>query len=134
MESTELLSLDGDVAKINRRADEFKNQHEALQRNIEMFLPLVMDCIVALYRKIKAAGTPDSARQAVCSALSLGSIHTHAQADRPCCSFIFAVDAGVAEEEVQIGDHVRRLLEVSTVSGCVQLFGQVGRGGLFVVF
>lgn len=65
LESTEIVTLDGDVGKINKKADEFKNQHESLQRNIEMFLPLVMDCIVSVYRKIKTSNAPDSARQAV---------------------------------------------------------------------
>lgn len=30
-----------------------------------MFLPLIMDCIVTLYRNVKMSNAPDSARQAV---------------------------------------------------------------------
>ncbi|EIM91909.1 nucleoporin-interacting protein NIC96 [Stereum hirsutum FP-91666 SS1] len=69
LESTEIVTLDGDVGKINKKADEFKNQHESLQRNIEMFLPLVMDCVVSVYRKIKTSNAPDSARQATLATL-----------------------------------------------------------------
>ncbi|KAI6153159.1 nucleoporin-interacting protein NIC96 [Pisolithus tinctorius] len=55
MESTDLIPLDGDVAKITRRAEEFKDLHDALQRNLQVYLPLTMDCLAALHQSIKAS-------------------------------------------------------------------------------
>ena len=66
MESTDLVPLDGDVAKVNRRAEEFKELHDSLQRNLHMYLPLAMDAIVGVYQKLKASSnTIDTSRQMV---------------------------------------------------------------------
>ena len=66
MESTDLVPLDGDVAKINRRAEEFKDLHDSLQRNLHTYLPLAMDAIVGVYQKLKASSnTNDASRQMV---------------------------------------------------------------------
>ena len=65
MESTDLVPLDGDVAKINRRAEEFKELHDSLQRNLHTYLPLAMDAIAGVYQKVKASNTPDASRQMV---------------------------------------------------------------------
>lgn len=65
MESTDLVPLDGDVAKINRRAEEFKELHDSLQRNLHTYLPLSMDAIAGVYQKVKASNTPDASRQMV---------------------------------------------------------------------
>jgi nuclear pore complex protein Nup93 len=65
VESTDLVPLDGDVAKINRRAEEFKELHDSLQRNLHTYLPLAMDAIAGVYQKIKASNTPDASRQMV---------------------------------------------------------------------
>jgi nuclear pore complex protein Nup93 len=66
VESTDLVSLDGDVAKINRRAEEFKELHDSLQRNLHMYIPLAMDAIVGVYQKLKASSnTIDASRQMV---------------------------------------------------------------------
>ena len=65
MESTDLVPLDGDVAKINRRAEEFKELHDSLQRNLHTYLPLAMDAIAGVYQKVKASNTPDTSRQMV---------------------------------------------------------------------
>lgn len=65
MESTDLVPLDGDVAKINRRAEEFKELHDSLQRNLHAYLPLAMDAIAGVYQKVKASSTPDASRQMV---------------------------------------------------------------------
>jgi len=63
VESTDLVPLDGDVAKINRRAEEFKELHDSLQRNLHTYLPLAMDAIAGVYQKVKASNTPDASRQ-----------------------------------------------------------------------
>ena len=65
MESTDLVPLDGDVAKINRRAEEFKELHDSLQRNLHTYLPLAMDAIAGVYQKVKASNAPDASRQMV---------------------------------------------------------------------
>lgn len=66
VESTDLVPLDGDVAKINRRAEEFKELHDSLQRNLHTYLPLAMDAIVGVYQKLKASSnTIDASRQMV---------------------------------------------------------------------
>jgi nuclear pore complex protein Nup93 len=54
MESTDPIPLDGDVAKITRRAEEFKDLHEALQRNLQMYLLLTMAALASVYQKVKA--------------------------------------------------------------------------------
>ena len=68
MESTDLIPFDGDVAKITRRAEEFKDLHDALQRNLQVYLPLTMDCLAAVHRSIKeSAAVTEATRQMVCS-------------------------------------------------------------------
>ncbi|KAN0129758.1 nucleoporin-interacting protein NIC96 [Lactarius tabidus] len=69
IESTDLVPLDGDVAKTNRRAEEFKDLHDALQRNLQTYLPLAMDAIAGVYQKIKASNVPDASRQMTLAAL-----------------------------------------------------------------
>lgn len=66
MESTELIPLDGDVGKITRRAEEFKDLHEALQRNLQTYLPLTMDALAGVHQKTKSSlGPADATRQMV---------------------------------------------------------------------
>ncbi|KAI0305787.1 nucleoporin-interacting protein NIC96 [Multifurca ochricompacta] len=69
IESTDLVPLDGDVAKINRRAEEFKDLHDALQRNLQTYLPLTMDAIAGVYQKVKASNAPDASRQMTLASL-----------------------------------------------------------------
>ncbi|GLB36674.1 putative nuclear pore protein [Lyophyllum shimeji] len=63
MESTELIPLSGDVAKITRRAEEFKDLHEALQRNLQTYLPLTMEALAAVHQKVKSSIVPDATRR-----------------------------------------------------------------------
>lgn len=73
MESIDLIPLDGDVAKITRRAEEFRDLHEALQRNLQTYLPLTMDALAAVHQKVKASHAADATRQMV-GEITLGSI------------------------------------------------------------
>ena len=77
MESIDLIPLDGDVAKITRRAEEFRDLHEALQRNLQIYLPLTMDALAAVHQKVKASHVADATRQMVsssfCQAHCLGA-------------------------------------------------------------
>jgi nuclear pore complex protein Nup93 len=65
MESTDLIPLDGDVAKITRRAEEFRDLHESLQRNLPTYLTLTMDAIAGLHQKVKHSMVADATRQMV---------------------------------------------------------------------
>lgn len=73
MESTELIPLSGDVAKITRRAEEFKDLHEALQRNLQAYLPLTMEALAGVHQKIKSSVVPDATRQMVSVPFRSGS-------------------------------------------------------------
>ncbi|CAK5264164.1 unnamed protein product [Mycena citricolor] len=64
MEMTELIPLDGDVAKITRRAEEFRDLHDSLQRNLQIYLPLTMDALAGVHQKTKMQlGPADATRQ-----------------------------------------------------------------------
>lgn len=65
MESTDLIPLSGDVPKITRRAEEFKDLHESLQRNLQTYLPLTMDVLAGVHQKVKASIIADATRQMV---------------------------------------------------------------------
>ena len=65
MESTDLIPMDGDVAKITKRAEEFRELPDALQRNLQTFLTLTMDILAAVHQKAKASSLPDVTRQMV---------------------------------------------------------------------
>jgi nuclear pore complex protein Nup93 len=70
MESTDLIPLDGDVAKITRKAEEFKDLHDALQRNLQVYLPLTMDALAAIHQSVKNSATAQATRQMVCTGMS----------------------------------------------------------------
>ncbi|KAI0693757.1 nucleoporin-interacting protein NIC96 [Cerioporus squamosus] len=69
MESTDLIPMDGDVAKITKRAEEFRELPDALQRNLQTFLTLTMDILAAVHQKTKASSLPDAARQMTLASL-----------------------------------------------------------------
>ncbi|KAI4517658.1 NIC-domain-containing protein [Schizophyllum commune Loenen D] len=45
LDSTDLLVVDNDLVKISKRAEEFKDLHEALQRNFPLYTRLYMDIL-----------------------------------------------------------------------------------------
>jgi len=91
VESTDLVPLDGDVAKINRRGEEFKELHDSLQRNLHTYLPLAMDAIVGVYQRLKASSnTIDASRQTV----RANSLVFYFEFD------LLLADTGSAEKEV----------------------------------
>lgn len=65
IESTDLIPLDGDVARITRRAEEFRDLPDALQRNLQTFLTLTMDTLASVHQKVKGSGLSDVTRQMV---------------------------------------------------------------------
>ncbi|EPS98068.1 hypothetical protein FOMPIDRAFT_1051823 [Fomitopsis schrenkii] len=69
MESTEIIPMDGDVAKIQRRAEEFRDLPEPLQRNLQTFLTLIMDILASVHQKAKASLMAEATRQVTLAAL-----------------------------------------------------------------
>ena len=65
MESTDLIPLSGDMAKITRRAEEFKDLHEALQRSLHTYLTLMMDALAGIHYRVKNSVVADATRQMV---------------------------------------------------------------------
>lgn len=87
MESTNLIPLDGDMSRITRKAEEFKEYHDALQRNLQTYLTLAMDALSSVHQKTKASLIPDSARQMVrLTLLSLTPRSTYSYRFRPLAS------------------------------------------------
>ncbi|KAF8624791.1 hypothetical protein AX15_005680 [Amanita polypyramis BW_CC] len=72
MESTDLIPLSGDVAKVTKRAEEFKDLHDALQRNLHVYLQLTMDTLAGVHQKIKSSVVPETTRQMLIPRPDLG--------------------------------------------------------------
>ena len=62
MESTYLIPMYGDVAKIVRKAEGFKDLDDALQRNLQVYLPLTMDSLAAVHQSVKASAVAEATR------------------------------------------------------------------------
>jgi len=67
MESTDLIPLTGDIAKITRRAEEFRDLHESLQKNLQTYLTLTMDTLAGVHQRMKGSTVADATKQMVCS-------------------------------------------------------------------
>ena len=75
MESTNLIPLDGDMSRITRKAEEFKEYRDALQRNLQIYLTLTMDALSGVHQKTKISVTSDSARQMVSYSFPLPQVY-----------------------------------------------------------
>ena len=73
MESIDLIPMDGDVGKITRRAEEFRDLPEALQRNLQTFLTLTMDALSIQHQKVKSSMAADATKQSVSFFLQVSS-------------------------------------------------------------
>ena len=62
MESTNLIPLTGDIAKIMRHAEEFRDLHESLQKNLQTYLMLTMDALAYVYQRVKALIVADATK------------------------------------------------------------------------
>jgi nuclear pore complex protein Nup93 len=69
MESTDLIPLTGDIAKITRRAEEFRDLHESLQKNLQTYLTLTMDALAGVHQRVKSSMVADATKQMVCQRL-----------------------------------------------------------------
>jgi len=63
MDSLDLIPLDGDVARITRRAEEFKELHESLQKNLQTYLTLTMEALAGVHQKVKSTIVGGASRQ-----------------------------------------------------------------------
>ena len=118
MESTDLIPMDGDVAKITRKAEEFKDLHDALQRNLQVYLPLTMDSLAAVHQSVKASAVAEATRQMVSPAYApRGSM----------VSLFCLLDADLVKEEIEVVDGVCWDTEIPDVARRIFIFGQAGR-------
>ena len=53
IESTNILPLEGDTATITARAAEFREQDDAIARNLHILLPLTMEILEGLHENAK---------------------------------------------------------------------------------
>jgi hypothetical protein len=65
LESTDLIPLSGDIAKITRRAEEFRDLHPALQKNLQTYLTLTMDALQGVHQRVKSSMVADANKQMV---------------------------------------------------------------------
>lgn len=125
MEQTGLIPLDGDVTKITRKAEEFKDLHEALQRNLQTYLTLTMDAIAGIHQKLKAAGYVDATRLSV-------RVPCFYRCPLPLNQLLRLPDTSGTPKEVALADDVRRHPQIPYVLGRVLVSCSAGRRDLFV--
>ncbi|KAF8491289.1 nucleoporin-interacting protein NIC96 [Gautieria morchelliformis] len=73
IESSDLVPLDGDMATITKRAEEFKDHDESISRNLHAFLPLTMEVLHRQHENIKRSIYSESGRQATLAGLRIKS-------------------------------------------------------------
>ncbi|KAH8120687.1 nucleoporin-interacting protein NIC96 [Phellopilus nigrolimitatus] len=74
IESTDLVPFEGDTAKLNRRAAEFETvYHDAVKRNLPMFLPLAMEVLSELHQKLKNSAMADASKKMALDSLRVKS-------------------------------------------------------------
>ena len=120
LESTNLVPLGGDMVKITKRAEEFKELHESVQRNLQVYLSLTMDTLAGVHQKVKSMSAADTTRQMVCiSSLLTTYQHVHHAYDLDTCFH---------SQKVEVGDGVCGYAQVSHVTRCVLVSCATGRG------
>jgi nuclear pore complex protein Nup93 len=122
MERTGLVPLDGDVARVARRADEVAGLHDALQRNLPAYLTLTMDLVADMYARVKAARGTDNATLVV---------RTRARRRDETLTTDLA-DARLAPPEVTLAARVRGCAQVPDGAGRVCAPCAAGCGDLSV--
>ena len=121
MESTDLIPLSGDIAKTTRRAEEFRDLHEALQKNLQTYLPLTMDALSGVHQRVKSSMVADATKQMVTHSLQLVNLTS-----LTCCSFY--KDVGYYSEKIKVINGVCRHIKISYVAGCLFVPCKVGCG------
>ena len=122
MEATDLLPMDGDVAKITRRAEEFRDLPEAVQRNLQVFLTLTMDSLASAHQKVKTSANPESLRQMVSNMCFM-----------PAKNAKWSADSGHASQKITVNYDFCRYSQIPNVSRCVFVPCATGCGDCSVV-
>ena len=118
MESTDLIPMEADVAKITKRAEEFKDLPDALQRNLQTFLTLTMDILAVVHQKVKASSLPEVSRQMVRGCV-MGSVEG-------LCTDTLA-DHRLVAQKVEGAHYIRGEPQVPDVARRVFVPGTLGR-------
>jgi hypothetical protein len=125
IESTNLIPMDGDVAKITRRAEEFKDLHESLQRNLPTYLTLAMDALAGVHQNVKATMLADASRQMV--------IHLYvAGLNIPLANG--CLDACRRQEKIKVPHDFCRHPEISDVTRRILLSRKTRRGNFSIAY
>ena len=106
------------MAKITKRAEEFRDLPDALQRNLQTFLTLTMDILAAVHAKVKASSLPEVSRQAVSVPLLDAVLYAQLKP---------VVDDRCAAQEVACAHHLCGEPQVQDVARRVFSLGALGR-------
>jgi hypothetical protein len=55
MESTGIFPTENDIASINKKAQQLRDYHEVIIRNLQFFLPLQMDILIELRNRRRSS-------------------------------------------------------------------------------
>ena len=134
MESTDLIPMDGDVAKITKRAEEFRELPDALQRNLQTFLTLTMDILAAVHQKVKNSSLPDVLRQSVRLSYNVCQLAFVGLYVILKCSRVHSLlDSGIAAQKIKVSHHLCWEPQVQDVAGRVFVSRKAGRRDCFVI-
>ena len=118
------MPMDGDVARITRRAEELRDLPEALQRNLQTFLTLTMDALATTHQKVKSSMTAETNKQTVRGRVPRCVV----------CMLMHGVsDVERVEEEVALAHGLCGHSQVPHVSRCVLVSCTIGRGDRVVI-
>ena len=66
IEATDLVPFEGDPARLNRRAAEFEAMYDdAVKRNLPVYLPLTMEILSELHKKVKNSAMAEAGKKMV---------------------------------------------------------------------
>ena len=116
-----MLPLSGDVGKITRRAEEFRDLHESLQKNLQTYLSLTMDALDGVHKRVKASMVADATRQMVRRSLL----------NRMALE-LTTIDLDQPPQKVSFVDGVCGYSQISHVPRRIFVFGETGCGDFAV--
>lgn len=115
-----MIPLSGDIAKTTRRAEEFRDLHEALQKNLQTYLPLTMDALSGVHQRVKSSMVADATKQMVTP--------MNNNIDFDLTDFWFFKDVGYYSKKIKVLDGVCWYIEISYVARCLFVPCEAGRG------
>ena len=125
--------MDADVAKITKRAEEFRELPDALQRNLQTFLTLTMDILAAVHQKVKNSSLPDVLRRSVRLSYNVCQLAFAGLYAIPDCSRVHSLDSGFATQKIKVSHHLCWEPQVQDVAGRVFVSRKAGRRDCFVI-